>query len=192
MKQILVTLLTAFSLSSAAFSAPDHFSFSFSTTQGKISFECPAGWGPIGEKRLYELVTTGFFTNVAFFRVIKGFVAQFGISGDPAIAAKWEKANLADDPVVASNVAGTLTYANAGPNTRTTQLFINLVDNARLDKMGFTPICKIADAKGLEVAKKLYAEYAESPDQDLITKQGNAYLKTNFPKLDYIQSAELE
>ncbi len=161
-----------------------------------MQFECPQGWAPLGEARLYELVTSGFFREVAFFRVIERFVAQFGISGEPAIAATWENANLTDDPVVASNVAGTLTYADAGPNTRTTQLFINLVDNVRLDKLGFSPICKMVDADSLAVAKKFYTGYGEGPDgsgpdQDLITKQGNAYLKANYPKLDYVLSANL-
>src|SRR6185312_8282899 len=108
-----------------------------------------AGWSPNGEQRLYELVTDGFFKDIAFFRVLTGFVAQFGISGDPATAAKWENATINDDPVVASNVAGTLTFATAGPNTRTTQLFINLADNTRLDADGFSPVCKITNAEGL-------------------------------------------
>jgi peptidyl-prolyl cis-trans isomerase A (cyclophilin A) len=177
---------------------PDHFSFAFETTQGEIQFECPKGWSPLGEQRLYELVSDGFFSNTAFFRVISGFVAQFGISGDPAISAKWANANIADDPVVASNVAGTLTFADAGPNTRTTQVFINLVDNTSLDGDGFSPVCKITNAEGLAVAQKLYAGYGEGapdgkgPDQDLITSQGDAYLKANFPLLDYVQSAVLK
>lgn len=192
----LLLLLTLSSVSKA--DTPDHFSFAFSTTQGEIDFDCPQGWGPIGEQRLYQLVTAGFFKDIAFFRVIIGFVAQFGISGDPATAALWENANLLDDPVVSSNLAGTLTYADGGPNTRTTQLFINLVDNPRLDKLGFAPICKISNPEGLGIAKKLYAGYGEGapdgkgPDQDLITSQGNDYLKTNFPLLDYVLFAELK
>jgi len=193
---ILSTLL----ISATAFAAdaPDHFSFAFETTQGEIQFECPQGWSPNGEQRLYELVTDGFFKDIAFFRVLTGFVAQFGISGDPATAAKWENATINDDPVVASNIAGTLTFATAGPNTRTTQLFINLVDNTRLDADGFSPVCKITNAEGLAVAKKLYAGYGEGapdgngPDQDTITAQGNTYLKAKFPLLDYVQSAVLK
>jgi peptidyl-prolyl cis-trans isomerase A (cyclophilin A) len=178
---------------SASAQAPDHFSFSFNTTQGEIQFECPQGWSPLGEQRLYELVTDGFFANTAFFRVISGFVAQFGISGDPAISAKWENATLKDDPVVASNLAGTLTFADAGPDTRTTQVFINLVDNKRLDGMGFSPVCRITNAEGLAVARKLYAGYGDDgPDQGLISSQGDAYLKANFPLLDYVLSAELK
>lgn len=189
-------VVMALSLSTAfASQAPDHFNFSFETTQGKIGFECPQGWAPIGAQRIYELVSDGFYTNTAFFRVIQGFVAQFGISGDPAINAKWANANLADDPVVASNVAGTLAFATDGPNTRTTQLFINLVDNKRLDQMGFSPVCK-TDAAGLAIANALYSGYGEGapdgqgPNQDLIASQGATYLK-NFPKLDYVISAAL-
>jgi peptidyl-prolyl cis-trans isomerase A (cyclophilin A) len=188
-----IAMLTAPSFATA----PDHFSFAYETTQGEIQFDCPQNWAPLGEQRLYELVTDGFFSNTAFFRVITGFVAQFGISGDPTISAKWENANLVDDPVVASNVAGTLTYADGGPNTRTTQMFINLVDNVRLDAMGFAPICK-TDAAGLAVAQKFYAGYGEGtpdgngPSQDLITAQGDSYLKAGFPKLDYVLSAILK
>ena len=130
---------SAFSTSALA-ETPEQFSFKFETTQGEIEFECPKGWAPLGAQRLHELIANGFFSNVAFFRVITNFVAQFGISSDPAISAKWENATIADDPVVASNVAGTLTFATAGPNTRTTQVYINLVDNTRLDKMGFAPV----------------------------------------------------
>ena len=194
----LVGLLANLSFASPSVaSEPKGFSFVFETTQGQMQFECPQKWAPIGQQRLRDLVTAGFFTDIAFFRVIAGFVAQFGISGDPVISAKWQDANLTDDPVVASNLAGTLTFADAGPNTRTTQLFINLVDNARLDAMGFAPICK-TDAAGLAIAQKLYSGYGEGapdgkgPDQDLITSQGNAYLKTNFPKLDYVLSATLK
>lgn len=170
--------------------APDHFSFTYTTTQGDMTFDCQRAWAPLGADRIYELLTTGFFTDIGFFRVIEGFVAQFGISGDPKVAAKWEKATIKDDPVVSSNLAGTLTFATAGPNTRTTQLFINLVDNARLDSMGFAPVCKLR-ADGLAIAKKLYNGYRESPDQDKITHEGNAYLRKNFPRLDYIRSAKV-
>ena len=201
MRALLAIALLGFALlpvTGRADGAPERFSFSFTTTKGTMRFECPSGWSPLGAKRLHELITAGFFSDVAFFRVITGFVAQFGISGDPAIAAQWKSATIADDPVVASNVAGTLTYATAGPNTRTTQLFINLVDNPRLDKLGFSPVCRTADAESLGVARALYAGYGDGPpkgtgpDQDLITAQGNAYLKARYPKLDYVLSAELK
>ena len=192
-------VLTAFmSASAMAAKAPDHFSFVFKTTQGDIRFECPKGWAPLGEQRLYELIKAGFFKDIAFFRVITGFMAQFGISGDPKVSAQWADAKLIDDPVVGSNVAGTLTYADSGPNTRTTQLFINLADNPRLDGSGFSPVCKLAKAEDLAVVKKLYAGYGEGapsgsgPNQDSITHQGNSYLKMNFPKLDYIKAAVIK
>lgn len=198
MRRLLLSLVGTSLLATSIFAGtPKSFSFDFVTTQGTMRFECPEGWSPLGEQRLHELVSKGFFTDIAFFRVIPGFVAQFGISGDPTVAAKWEKAEIQDDPVIASNVAGTLTFATAGPNTRTTQLFINLVDNIRLDKLGFSPVCKITSEEGLAVAKKLYTGYGEGPpfgtgpDQDLITKQGNAYLKASFPKLDYVLSASI-
>jgi peptidyl-prolyl cis-trans isomerase A (cyclophilin A) len=204
MKNVSRLLLLVVFASSSAFAAssptqaPDHFSFAFETTQGEIQFDCPQGWSPLGAQRIYDLINAKFFTDVAFFRVIECFVAQFGISGDPATTAKWADTAIKDEPVVGSNVAGTLTFADAGPNTRTTQLFINLVDNPRLDPLGFSPVCKVSNATGLNVAKKLYSAYGEGapggsgPDQDLITQQGNAYLKANFPKLDYVQSAVLK
>jgi peptidyl-prolyl cis-trans isomerase A (cyclophilin A) len=195
MKNISLGLLLALliSIPALADTTPDHFSFAFETTQGEMVFNCPQAWAPLGEQRLYELIGDNFFTDIAFFRVVPGFVAQFGISGDPATAAKWDDANIADDPVVGSNLAGTLTYADAGPNTRTTQLFINLVDNTRLDALGFAPVCK-TDASGLAVATKLYSGYGDDkgPDQDLITQQGNSYLKANFPLLDYLQTTVLK
>ena len=195
MNRLWFLLTVIVSTAALAAPAPDHFSFEFDTTQGKMQFECPQGWAPLGEQRLYELITDGFFTNIAFFRVIAGFVAQFGISGDPVVAARWNDAVIVDDPVVASNVAGTLTYATGGPNTRTTQLFINLVDNVRLDKMGFSPVCRLLNVESLAVAKKLYSGYGEGtpdggkgPDQDLITAKGSEYLK-GFPLLDYVRGA---
>jgi len=171
-------ILTLFvSASAIAAPAPDHFSFAFETTQGEMRFDCPQGWAPIGEQRLYQLVTTGFFTDIAFFRVIDKFVAQFGISGDPAVAAQWANANLTDDPVVGSNVAGTLSYATAGPNTRTTQVFINLVDNVRLDALGFSPICKMSDADSLAVAKKTLLRLRRRRSRRLRTRSGSDHAK---------------
>jgi len=170
---------------------PEDFHFVFQTTRGDIEFLCPKDWAPIGATRIRELIGIHFFKDVAFFRVINNFVAQFGISGDPATAAKWNDANIKDDPRVASNLAGTLTYATTGqPNSRSTQLFINLVDNTRLDALGFTPVCRISNTTGLAVAKSLYAGYDEaSDDQDKISALGNSYLEKNFPKLDYIRDA---
>lgn len=192
-----VIFLSAF-FSASVFAAPASFSFTFKTTQGEMHFECPQDWAPIGAGRIRELIETDFFTNIAFFRVLEDFVAQFGISGDPAIAAKWENANLGDEPVLTSNLAGTLSFATGGPNTRTTQLFINLVDNTKLDAYGFSPVCRMLDSESLAVAKRLYDGYGEGtpdgdgPDQDLITKLGKDYLEKNFPKLDSILSATLK
>lgn len=183
-------------LNSSFAAIPEDLKFKFLTTKGEISFHCPAEWSPKGRERIHELVSSKFFSDIAFFRVIKGFVAQFGISGSPDVAARWEKEIIEDDPVLASNVAGTLTFATAGPNTRTTQLFVNLVDNVRLDSKGFSPVCKTND-EGLEVARNLYSDYGEGspdgngPNQDDITRLGNDFLKANFPKLDYINSAQV-
>ena len=184
-KRCVLALLAMGSLHPTLGRAQESLSFRLVTTQGDIEFECPADWAPLGAQRLQELLAERFFTDLAVFRMITGFVAQFGISGDPVIAARWENAVIKDDPVVGSNVAGTLSYATAGPDTRTTQLYINLVDNVRLDARGFSPVCR-TDARGLEVARKFYAGYGEAPDQDRITKEGNAYLRSEFPKLDYI------
>jgi peptidyl-prolyl cis-trans isomerase A (cyclophilin A) len=140
-------------------------------------------------------VTSGVYDDVAFFRVLDGFVAQFGISGDPDTAARWRGKRITDDPAVRSNTAGTISYAMAGPHTRTTQLFINLADNARLDAMGFAPFAELT--AGFDVVESLYGGYGEGaprgrgPDQGLIQSEGNAYLREKFPKLDYVTKATI-
>jgi peptidyl-prolyl cis-trans isomerase A (cyclophilin A) len=145
--------------------------------------------------RFYELVASGFYDNVRFFRVLPGFVAQFGIHGDPAVAEAWEKMSIPDDPVVQSNKRGTVSFATAGPNTRTTQLFINYRDNPALDGMGFSPIGEVVE--GMQVVDSLYAGYGEGPpdgrgpDQGRIRREGNSYLEREFPKLDYIRTARI-
>jgi peptidyl-prolyl cis-trans isomerase A (cyclophilin A) len=176
--------------------APEKFSLIMETTKGTIEFSCDRSQAPIGLDRLHQLVKEGFFKDLAFFRVLDGFVAQFGIHGDPKVSTKWRDSKIADDPVKGSNKAGTLTFATAGKDTRTTQFFINLVDNPRLDGMGFSPICKIE--KGMDAVKKLHSGYGEGapmgsgPAQDLLQMEGNAYLKKSFPKLDYIKSASIK
>ena len=151
---------------------------------------------PNGADRFYNLVQSGYFTDVEFFRVISGFMCQFGIHGDPKVSAAWREARISDDPVKASNIRGAITFATAGPNTRTTQLFINLADNKRLDGMGFSPFGKVTE--GMDVVDKIYSEYGEGaphgsgPDQGRIQEKGNAYLKKEFPKLDYIKSAAIQ
>jgi len=176
--------------------APDSFKAKLNTTKGAITIEVTRAWSPNGADRFYNLVKAGYFTDIAFFRAISGFMCQFGIHGDPAVSAAWRDAKIPDDKVgAASNTEGMLTFAMAGPNTRTTQLFINLTDNARLDSMGFPPFGKIVE--GMDVVKKLNTEYGEGapqgrgPNQGKVQMMGNSYLKKEFPNLDYIKSAEL-
>lgn len=175
--------------------APEKFKVKFKTTKGDITIEAVRAWSPNGADRFYNLVKAGFFTDIAFFRVLNGFVAQFGIHGDPAISSIWRNQNIQDDPVNESNLKGTISFATAGPNTRTTQFFINYADNSRLDDMGFSPFARVIE--GMDVAESLYAGYGEGapngrgPNQAQIQRSGNEYLKAQFPKLDYIISASI-
>lgn len=175
--------------------APDTFKARFDTTKGSFVVEITRASAPLGADRFYNLVRSGFFTDVEFFRVIPGFMAQFGIHGDPKVSAAWREARISDDPVKASNTRGAITFATAGPNTRTTQLFINYGNNSRLDSMGFAPIGKVVE--GMDVVDKLYGEYGEGapqgrgPNQGRIQAEGNAYLKKDFPNLDSIKSATI-
>lgn len=175
--------------------APDNFKAVFNTTKGKFTIEVTRSLAPNGADRFYNLAKSGFFTDIAFFRVISGFMCQFGIHGDPPIAAKWRDANIPDDPVKGSNTRGAITFATAGPNTRTTQLFINFGNNVNLDGMGFAPFGKVTD--GMDVVDKIYSGYGEGapsgsgPDQQRIQMEGNDYLKKEFPKLDYIKSVSV-
>lgn len=175
--------------------APDTFKARFDTTKGVFTVEVTRASAPQGADRFYNLVRSGFFSDVAFFRVIPGFMCQFGIHGDPKVSAAWRNANIPDDVVKGSNTRGALTFATAGPNTRTTQLFINYADNTRLDGTGFAPIGKVT--QGMDVVDKLYGDYGEGaprgrgPDQGRVQSEGNAYLKKDFPNLDYIKSATI-
>jgi len=175
--------------------APETFKAQFDTTKGKFTVEVTRSLAPNGADRFYNLVRAGFFNDVAFFRVIPGFMCQFGIHGDPKVSAAWRTANIQDDPVKASNTRGAITFATAGPNTRTTQLFINFGDNVNLDRMGFAPFGKVVE--GMDVVDKINGEYGEGapggrgPNQGLIQAQGNAYLKKDFPNLDYIKSVTI-
>jgi peptidyl-prolyl cis-trans isomerase A (cyclophilin A) len=175
--------------------APDTFKVLVVTTKGPFTLEVTRALSPNGADRFYNLVRSGYFTDIAFFRVISGFMCQFGIHGDPAVAAKWRDANITDDAVKGSNTRGTITFADAGPNTRSTQLFINFGNNVNLDGMGFSPFGKVTD--GMEVVDKINAEYGEGapqgngPDQSRVQNEGNAYLKKDFPDLDYIKSATI-
>lgn len=165
----------------------------FETTQGDILVEVYPDWAPQGASRFRDLVKAGFYDDVAFFRVLSGFVAQFGINGNPQVQAKWRNASIPDDPVKNSNTRGTLCFATSGPDSRTTQLFINLGNNATLDGRGFSPFAKVIE--GMDVVEKLYGAYGEGapngpgPDQSRIQQEGNAYLREKFPKLDYVKKA---
>jgi peptidyl-prolyl cis-trans isomerase A (cyclophilin A) len=173
--------------------APESFKVKFETTKGNFTVEVTRSLSPNGADRFYNLVRSGYFKDVAFFRVIPGFMCQFGIHGDPKISAAWHKAQIPDDPVKSSNTRGAVTFAMAGPNTRTTQLFISFGDNSRLDSMGFSPFGKVTE--GMDVVDKINGEYGEGaprgrgPDQGRIQTDGNAYLKKDFPNLDYLKSA---
>jgi peptidyl-prolyl cis-trans isomerase A (cyclophilin A) len=167
---------------------PDSFLVSFTTSRGKIVVAMHRDWAPRGVDRVYQLIRSGFYDQARFFRVLPRFVAQFGLPADPRRSQPW-KQPIPDDPVRQSNMHGTVTFATAGPNTRTTQLFINLADNARLDALGFAPIGRVTS--GLPIADALNSQYGESPMQDAIQKQGNAYLNRTFPKLDYIIRARV-
>lgn len=159
------------------------------TTKGDFTIELHRDWAPIGVDRFYSLVKAGFFSDIALFRMVKGFVIQFGIHGSPLVSSAWEDAIIPDEPVRQTNNRGMLTFAKAGPDTRTTQLFINLNDNFTLDKQGFPPIGKVIE--GMEVIDNLNYEYGQKPSQGKIHTQGNAYLKAEFPNLDYIISMEV-
>lgn len=161
----------------------------FTTTKGDFIVEVDRTWSPRGADRFYNLVANGFFTDASFFRNVSGFIVQFGIPAKPSIAAVWQRANIADDPVKQSNKKGTLVFATAGPGTRTTQMFINLGNNAGLDSQGFSPIGKVVE--GMDVVLGLYSGYGESPDQQLVQTQGKAYLDKKYPKLDSIKSASI-
>jgi len=175
--------------------APAQFQVKFETTKGAFVLQVTRASAPLGADRFYNLVKMGFFNEVAFFRVLDGFMAQFGIHGDPKVSGKWESARINDDPTRESNVRGAISFATAGPNTRTTQLFINFGDNRTLDSRGFAPFGKVVE--GMTVVDQLYKGYGEGapggggPRQDLIQSQGNRYLRAQFPKLDFIKRASL-
>ena len=175
--------------------APDTFRVRFETTAGPFVIEVNRAWSPQGADRFYNLVEIGFFRDIAFFRVIPNFMAQFGIHGDPRVAAAWRGATIKDDPVVESNVRGTITFAKTGaPNSRSTQFFINFKDNKNLDRMGFSPFGRVVE--GMESVDAIHAvgegaPRGPGPHQGKIQNQGNAYLEAEYPKLDYIRSAEL-
>ncbi|MET0157093.1 MAG: peptidylprolyl isomerase [Methyloceanibacter sp.] len=175
--------------------APPVYKAKFDTSKGSFVVEVHRDWAPNGAYRFYNLVKNGYYNDARFFRVIEGFMVQSGINGDPKISAVWRDANIKDDPVRQSNARGMITFATAGPDTRTTQVFINFGDNAGLDGQGFSPFGKVVS--GMEVVDSLYGGYGEGapngngPDQGRIQSQGNAYLEQDFPKLDFIKTATI-
>jgi peptidyl-prolyl cis-trans isomerase A (cyclophilin A) len=170
--------------------APAKYKVKVTTTKGDFVIEVTRAWAPLGADRFYNLVKLGFLQDLGFFRVVPGFVVQFGIHGDPQVSAAWRDAKIKDDPTgKQSNEKGTLTFAKSGPDTRTTQFFINFKDNKNLDAMGFPPIGKVI--QGMDVVESINKEYGEQPQQPIVQSEGNAYLRRVFPKLDYVQSAAL-
>jgi peptidyl-prolyl cis-trans isomerase A (cyclophilin A) len=167
--------------------APARFRVRFETTHGSFVIAVTRAWAPLGADRFYNLVRAGFFEDAGFFRVVRGFVVQFGLNADPKVNAVWDAARIADDRVKETNRRGRITFATAGPNTRTTQLFINTGSNGQLDRMGFAPFGEVDS--GMNVVDGIYSGYGEKPDQGRITAQGNAYLKQQFPRLDFIKKA---
>jgi peptidyl-prolyl cis-trans isomerase A (cyclophilin A) len=172
--------------------APDTYKVKFDTTRGVFTVSVTRAWAPLGADRFYSLVKHHYYDNAAFFRVVPQFVVQFGISANPAVSAAWKHSEIKDDPVTQTNKRGAIVFATAGPNTRTTQVFINLKDNNRLDGMGFAPF-GVVDGNGMNVVEMMYEGYGDSagPDQDQIEKQGTPYLQKGWPKLDYIKSATI-
>ena len=175
--------------------APPVYKVNVDTSRGRFVLEVHRDWAPLGADRFYNLVKNGFYDNDRFFRVISGFMVQFGVNGDPKVSAVWREARIKDDPVRQSNQRGYITFATAGPNTRTTQVFINFADNKALDRMGFAPFGRVVS--GMDAVDALYSGYGEGapsgngPDQQRIQSQGNAYLTKDFAKLDYIKKATI-
>ena len=167
--------------------APPTFQAAFDTSKGRFLVSVHRDWAPVGADRFYNLVKNGFFDDVRFFRVIEGQLAQFGMHGNPKVQEAWRDAVVPDDPVRHGNVRGTISFASRGPNTRTTQLFINLRDNTPYDRLGFAPFAEVV--MGMEVVDSLYGGYEERPEQPLIDEEGNAYLTREFPNLDYVKKA---
>jgi peptidyl-prolyl cis-trans isomerase A (cyclophilin A) len=175
--------------------APATYKARFDTNKGAFVIDVRREWAPVGADRFYNLVKNGFFDDNRFFRVISGFMVQFGINGNPQVSAPWRNAQIKDDPVKQSNKRGFITFATAGPNSRTTQVFVNFGDNARLDAMGFAPFGQVSS--GMDVVDQLYSAYGEGapsgrgPNQGRIQAEGNAYLTKEFPNLDFVRKATI-
>ena len=173
--------------------APATYKVNFDTSAGMFVVEVHRDWSPNGADRFYNLAKNGFFDDMRFYRIVPGFMAQFGIHADPTVTAAWSRSQFPDDPVKESNQRGYVTFAKTGaPNSRSTQLFINFGDNAQLDKQGFSPIGRVTT--GMNVVDKLYSGYGEAAQKQFmsIQSEGNAFLAKNFPKLDYVKKATIE
>ena len=171
--------------------APNLYKAKFDTTAGIFVIEVHAEWAPNAADRFYNLVKNGYYDACRFFRVVPGFMVQFGINGDPVIQRNWENATITDEKVTQGNTRGFVTFAkSSAPNSRTTQVFINFADNSRLNRDGFAPFGKVIS--GMDVVDKIYSGYGQQPDQGRIQAEGNAYLTKSFPKLDYIKKATIE
>src|SRR3989441_8043358 len=171
--------------------APAIYKVNFDTSAGVFEVEVHADWAPNGADRFYNLVKNGYYDGCRFFRVVPGFMVQFGINGDPATQRNWVDATIPDEPVKQDNGRGLITFAkSAAPNSRTTQVFINFKDNSFLNRQGFSPFGRVIG--GMEVVDKIYSGYGEQPEQGRIQAEGNTYLTKTFPKLDYIKKATIE
>jgi cyclophilin family peptidyl-prolyl cis-trans isomerase len=177
-------------------SAPDTFNVRFTTSKGDFVVEVISDWAPNGADRFYNLVRHGFYDGTRFFRALDGFMVQFGLHGDPAVTDAWQTERIMDDPVRQSNERGNVSFAMAGQDTRTTQIFINLADNPQLDEMGFAPIGRVIE--GMDVVAQLHTGYGEGPprgagpNQVRLRAEGNAYLAREFPELDHVERAVVE
>jgi peptidyl-prolyl cis-trans isomerase A (cyclophilin A) len=169
--------------------APEVFRAKWETSKGDVIIEVTRSWAPKGVDRFYNLVKNGYFDECRFFRVVPNFIVQIGMHPDPKVSRVWSEARISDDPVTKTNRRGTITFATAGPNTRTTQLFINFKANASLDSQGFAPFGTVVE--GMDIVDGLYAGYGQAPEQGMIRAKGNQYLNEQFPKLDYIKSATI-
>jgi peptidyl-prolyl cis-trans isomerase A (cyclophilin A) len=175
--------------------APPVYKVEFDTSKGPFVVEVHRDWAPNGADRFYNLVKNGFYDNTRFFRVIEGFMAQFGVNGDPKVSAVWRESRIKDDPVKVSNKRTFVTFATAGPNTRTTQIFISYGDNSNLDSQGFSPFGQVVS--GMKVVDSLYSGYGEGapggrgPNQTRVQSEGNAYLASSFPNLEYVKKASI-
>ena len=175
---------------------PEVYRVHFETTKGDFVIEVTRAWAPRGADRFHELVETKFYDGARFFRVLPRYIVQFGLKGVPAIDRHWSQLSIPDDPVTQNNARGTITYAKAGPATRTSQVFINLQDNFALDKQGFAPFGKVIS--GMDIVDQLYKVYGDGPptgvgpEQERIRREGNEYLDRYFERLDYIKKAAME